>query len=221
MGGEHKHRTLKVIVADSSTLCREGLVALAREKLQEVHFHGCSHSQELFECLLKGGWDLAVLDLHLPGRGCLEMVNEIRANWPKLPVLVIGMHPEATYGVRVLRRGASGYVPKCAPVESFIAAVKATIGGGRYVSPQMAQCLAQHMCSAKEDGRAPLEDLSDREVAVLQALTSGKRIKQIANDLELSPKTVSTYRARLLLKLGLEHDADLVKYAIAHGVAAA
>jgi two-component system invasion response regulator UvrY len=150
----------------------------------------------------------------MPGRSGLDVLREIKKSKPKLPVLVLSMHPENQFAVRVLKRGASGYMTKeSAPVE-LVGAVKKVMAGGRYVSTSLAEKLATNLSS---DSQKPAQELlSDREFQVLRLIASGKIVSEIAKELSLSVKTISTYRSRVLEKMGLRNNAELMHYAMQH-----
>ena len=162
----------------------------------------------------KEEWDVVVLDITMPGRSGLEVLREIKKSKPKLPVLVLSMHPEGQFAVRVLKRGASGYMTKESAPEELVGAIKKVLAGGRYVSPSLAEKLATYLSA---DGqKSPQEKLSDREFQVLRLIASGKIVSEIAKELSLSVKTISTYRSRILEKMGMKNNAELMHYAMQH-----
>jgi DNA-binding NarL/FixJ family response regulator len=148
----------------------------------------------------------------MPGRSGLEVLREIKKHKPRLPVLVLSMHPENQFAVRMLKRGANGYMTKeSAPVE-LVGAIKKVLAGGRYVSPALAESLATYLAA---DTQKPAQELlSDREFQVLRLIASGKIVSEIARELSLSVKTISTYRTRILEKMGLRNNAELMHYAM-------
>ncbi len=155
-----------------------------------------------------------VLDITMPGRSGLEVLSEIKKFCPNLPVLVLSMHPENQFAVRVLKRGASGYMTKESVPAELVGAIKKVLAGGRYVSAALAEKLVSYLAADTE--KPPLELLSDREFQVLRLIASGKPVSEIAKELSLSVKTISTYRARLLEKMGMNNNAELMYYAIQH-----
>jgi DNA-binding NarL/FixJ family response regulator len=159
-------------------------------------------------------WDLVILDITMPGRSGVDVLRNLKALRPKLPVLVLSMHPEDQYGKRVLKAGASGYMNKESAPEELIKAVRKLLSGGRYVSPTLAETLAVDL--GRDDGTPAHERLSDREFEVLRKMASGKTVGQIAQELHLSVPTVSTYRARILEKMGMSNTAELIRYALSH-----
>lgn len=150
----------------------------------------------------------------MPGRSGLEVLREIKRSKPRLPVLVLSMHPENQFAVRVLKRGASGYMTKESAPDELVGAIRKIMAGGRYVSTSLAEKLATYLSS--DNQKQPQEMLSDREFQVLRLIASGKMVGEIAKELSLSVKTISTYRARILEKMGLKNNAELMHYAMQH-----
>jgi two-component system, NarL family, invasion response regulator UvrY len=161
--------------------------------------------------------DLVLLDVTLPGRSGLDVLRQLKQERPRVPVLVLSVHPAEQYAVRALRAGASGYLTKDLAAEELVSAVRSVTRGQRYLTPAVAERLADAL--DKPSASQPHEELSDREFEVLGLLGSGKKVKQIADELCLSYNTISTYRSRILTKLGLESGAQLVRYALQHGLA--
>ena len=159
-------------------------------------------------------WDVAVLDYSMPGRGGIELLSDLRHAYPSRPVLILSLYPEDPHGLRALKAGAAGYVTKESAGDELTAAVKKVATGGRYVSSTLAEKLASRLTPEQE--RPPHERLSDREYRVMWMLATGKTLHQIAEEMRLSPSTVSTYRGRILKKLGLTTNVDLVHYAMKH-----
>ncbi len=171
------------------------------------------NAQETLDLVWKQEWDVVVLDITMPGRSGLEVLSEIKKTKPRLPVLVLSVHPENQFAVRVLKSGASGYMTKETAPEELVGAVKKVLAGGRYVSTALAETLAGSLSESK---RAPQEKLSDREFQVLRLIASGKMVTDIAREMSLSVKTISTYRSRLLAKMGMKNNAELMYFAIQH-----
>lgn len=157
--------------------------------------------------------DLVILDITMPGRSGVEILGELKRLQPKLPVLVLSMHPEDQYGKRMLRAGASGFMSKDVAPDELINAIRKVLAGGRYVSPTLAEKLAMDL-NTRDTGRPPHEVLSEREFEVLRMIASGKAVGDIAEEIHLSVATVSTYRARILLKMNMNTTAELIRYAI-------
>ena len=195
-------------------MVRHGLKQILADEFKRATFGEARNAQEALDLVWKENWDVAILDITMPGRSGLDVLREIKKSKPRLPVLVLSMHPENQFAVRVLKRGASGYMTKeSAPVE-LVGAVKKVMAGGRYVSTSLAEKLATYLSGDLQ--KAPQELLSDREFQVLRLIASGKIVSEIARELSLSVKTISTYRSRILEKMGLRNNAELMHYAMQH-----
>jgi two-component system invasion response regulator UvrY len=205
---------IRVLIADDFPILRRGLKEILMRELEGVTCGEAGNGEQVLDQIQSHDWDLLILDITMPGRGGLDVLRNLKALRPKLPVLVLSMHPENQYGKRVLKAGASGYMNKeCAP-EELMKAVGKLLGGGRYVSPALAETLALDL--SRDDGRPAHETLSDREFEVLRKIASGKTVGQIAEELHLSVPTVSTYRARILEKMSLSTTAELMHYALSN-----
>jgi len=210
MGGK---TILRILIVDDHAVVRRGLREILSEDPQTMLIAGEAADAEQALAQLDGSpWDAVLLDLSLPGRGGLDLLQEIKSRHPSLPVLVLSVHPEDQYAVRVLRAGAAGYLNKDAAPTDLALAVKKITSGGRYVTASLAERLAAQV--AAPDQRAPHEQLSDREFEVLRRIASGRTVSEIADELSLSVKTVSTYRTRILAKMGMRTNAELTHYAI-------
>ncbi|HPL63693.1 MAG TPA: response regulator transcription factor, partial [Syntrophales bacterium] len=175
-------------------------------------FGEAQNSQEVMDLIRKKEWDIVILDITMPGRGGLEILKEIRSERPKLPVLILSIHPEDQYAVRALKAGAAGYMTKESAPDDLIKAIRKVLKGGKYISPTLAESLALFL--ERDDRKSPHEKLSDREYQVMCMIAEGKKVKEIADTLALSVKTISTYRARILEKMRMRSNADLIHYAI-------
>ena len=203
---------MRILLADDHAVVRHGLKQILADEFKRAAFGEARNAQEALDLVWKEDWDVVVLDITMPGRSGLEALKEIREEKPKLPVLVLSMHPEDQFAVRVLKSGASGYMTKESAPEELVGAIKKVLAGGRYVSPSLAEKMASYL--AIDSPKAPHERLSDREFVVLRMIASGKTVSQIAEELSLSVKTVSTYRTRILEKTGMTSNAELTHYAI-------
>ena len=203
---------IRALIADDHAVVRQGLRQILLETTDMVVTGEAANGPEALERARAGGYDVVVLDITMPGRSGLEALKEIKEARPKLPVLVLSMHPEDQFAVRVLKSGASGYMTKESAPEELVGAVKKVLAGGRYVSPALAEKMASYL--AIDTPNPPHERLSDREFTVLRMIASGKTVSQIAVELSLSVKTVSTYRTRILEKMGMASNAELTHYAI-------
>jgi two-component system invasion response regulator UvrY len=202
---------MRILIADDHAVVRQGLKQILAEAFKRASFGEAANSQQALERVWKEAWDVVILDLTMPGRSGLETLKEIKQAHPKLPVLMLSMHPEDQFAVRLLKAGASGYMTKESAPEELVGAVRKVIGGGRYVSAGLAEKMAALLMNDVKV--APHEALSDREFLILRLIASGKAVGVIARDLSLSVKTISTYRARLLEKMGMVNNAQLLHYA--------
>jgi two-component system, NarL family, invasion response regulator UvrY len=206
---------MKILIADDHEVLRMGLSQILSEAYPNADFGQASTTSEVLKCLSQGSWDLLVLDIFMPGRSGLEVLSEANRLYPDLPVLVLSSAPEEQLAIRVLRAGASGYLNKQTAAEELINATSKILSGGKYISATLAERLAEQLSLPEK----PLhERLSDREYSVLQLLVSGKSIKEIASDLSLSPKTISTFHIRIWEKLHVRNDIEMIRYAFAHGL---
>ncbi len=205
---------MKILIADDHPVVRHGLKQILAMDPEMVVVGEAKNGNEALELARKLEWDVAILDYSMPGRSGLELLKEIRREYPGRPVLILSMHPEELHATRVLKAGGAGYISKESASEELTAAIRKVMKGGKYVSPGLAERLAFELAP---DTQKPLhETLSDREYRVMWLLASGKQINQIAKEMFLSPNTVSTYRARILRKLQLSNNAQLVQYAVRH-----
>jgi DNA-binding NarL/FixJ family response regulator len=207
---------MKVLIADDHALLRRGLIQILSEAYPDAEFREASTASEAIACLAEARWDVLVLDIFMPGRSGFDVLREARRQCPTLPVLALSCAPEDQLAVPVLKAGARGYLNKQVAAEELVAAVKALVLGRRYVSASLAERLAADVCEPEGPRH---ERLSGREFEVLQGLLAGRSIKAIADALSLSPKTVSAFHVRIWQKLGVQSDAELVRYAIEHGLA--
>lgn len=202
----------RILIADDHAIVRKGLKETLEEELGEVTFGEASTGQEVLEQVWHGKWDLVLLDIGMEGRSGLEALEEIQKARPKLPVIIISMYPEGEFGARALKAGAAGYLNKQSAPEELVIAVTKVFAGGQYITPALAECLAAQLRRNAE--RAPHETLSNRELEVMRLIATGKSLKEIADHLSISVKTVGTYHTRLLEKMGMKSDVDLTRYAL-------
>lgn len=203
---------IRVLIADDHAVVRQGLKQILGDTRDIVVAGEAHNGQEVLDRMRADAWDLVVLDISLPDHSGLDILKQLRAERPGLPVLVLSMYAEDQYAIRVLKAGASGYLTKDSAPDELVKAIRKVVSGGRYVSSFLAEKLAFEI--GADSSRAPHETLSDREFQVLRLLAAGKSVKEIAVELYLSVKTVSTYRARLLQKMNLTTNAELIHYAI-------
>ena len=203
---------MRILITDDHAVVRKGLLQILRDDFKKAEFVEAGNATEALDRIRKENWDIVVLDITMPGRSGLEALKEIKEARPKLPVLVLSMHPEDQFAARVLKAGASGYMTKESAPDELVGAVRKIVAGGRYVSPALAEKMASYL--AIDTLKPPHERLSDREFVVLRMIASGKTVSRVAEELSLSVKTVSTYRVRILEKMGMASNAELTHYAI-------
>jgi len=205
---------VRVLIADDHPVVRQGLKMMLSNDPEVDVVGEARDGDEAFDMAHKVDWDVAVLDYSMPGRGGVELLSDVKHDYPDKPVLILSIYPEDPHGMRALKAGAAGYISKESAAEELTAAVKKVVSGGRYVSASLAEKLAARL--TPEQDRPPHERLSDREYRVMWLLASGRSLQQIAEEMHLSPSTVSTYRGRILKKLGLSSNVELVHYAMKH-----
>ncbi len=203
---------IRVLIADDHAVVRQGLKQILGETPDMTVVGEATTGLEALEKARAVAWDVMVLDISMPGRSGLDLLKDLRAEKSDRPVLILSMHAEDQFAVRLLKAGAAGYLTKESVPEELIKAIRKVVSGGRYVSPALAEKLAFEIDAAA--GRPSHEALSDREFQVLRMIAAGRSVKEIADELALSVKTVSTYRARILEKMNLKTNADLIHYAI-------
>jgi DNA-binding NarL/FixJ family response regulator len=203
---------IRILVVDDHPIVRAGLKQIIAEESDMAVPGEARSAQEALELARKEEWDVVVLDIGLPGQSGLETLKELKRSWPTLPVLILSVYPEDQFAVRSLRAGAAGYMTKESAPEELVLAIRKVVSGGKHITQAVAERLALQI--ERDSGTPPHESLSDREYEVLRLIASGKTVNQIAGQLSLSVKTISTYRARILEKLELKTSAELIRYAI-------
>jgi len=203
---------IRVLIADDHAILRRGLKEILTREFKDAVCGEAENAQQTLAQVQGRGWDLVILDVSMPGRSGVDVLGDVKRVRPKLPVLVLSMHPEDQYAKRVLKAGAAGYMNKETAPEELIKAIRKVLAGGRYVSSGLAEKLALDL--NENAGRPAHEILSDREFEVLRMIASGKTVTQVAESLHLSVTTVSTYRARILEKMQMTTTAELMHYAL-------
>lgn len=201
-----------ILIADDHAIVRKGLKQLILEELPSAQIGEAGDAEELTAKVLSQNWDIVICDINMPGRSGLDALKQIKQVAPKLPVLIMSMYSEDQYAVRVLKAGAAGYLSKDSIHNELIKAIHTVLLGKRFITPEVAEKLAETIHADKK--QALHELLSDREFEVFKLLAAGKTIAEIAAQLSLSATTVSTYRSRLLQKMDLRSNADLTRYAL-------
>jgi two-component system, NarL family, invasion response regulator UvrY len=203
---------IKILLADDHTIVREGLKQILAETPDMVVVDEAKNGQEVLDKIHQNDHDVVLLDISMPGRSGLDVLKQIKTEKPRMAVLVLSMYSEEQYALRALKAGASGYLTKESAPDKLIEAIRKVSEGRKYISPSVAEKLAFNL-ELGEEG-PPHENLSDREYQVMCMIASGKTVKEIAADLALSVKTISTYRTRILEKMGLRNNAALTHYAV-------
>ena len=207
---------IRVVSADDHAVVRGGVKQLLADA-EDIRIVGeAADGVELMRVLQEQPCDVLLLDITMPGKDGLTLLKEVRSKWPQIAVVILSMHPERQYATRALRSGALSYLTKDSAPEQLVEAVRAVAAGRRYVSPGLAQLLADQV--AGDQGKLPHEALSDREFKVLVRIGAGKSVVEIADELFLSTNTVKTYRARLLTKLGFTTTVELIRYVLANNL---
>ena len=205
---------IRVLVADDHTIVREGLKQILAKCDDLVVAGEAANGNDVLKMVRDQAWDVLVTDMSMPGRSGIELIKLVREARPKLPVLVLSMYGEDQYAVRAIRAGASGYLNKESASDQLVSAIRKIAAGGVYVSAAVTEALFHNLRG--DTAAAPHEQLSDREFQVLRLIVSGKSSTEIAAELVLSPKTVSTHKTRILEKMRMSNQAELIRYAIEH-----
>ncbi|MFQ5486223.1 MAG: response regulator [bacterium] len=207
---------IKVLMVDDHAILREGIKQIL-EEYSDIEYAGeASYGQQAMDLISKNDYDVVLLDISLPGRSGLEIITQIKNEKPKLPILILSMHPEERYAVRAFKAGAAGYLTKVSAPDELINAIRKVASGRKFVSNSLAEALASYLDS--DGDKAPHEKLSDREFQVMNMLASGKTVTQIAEELSLSVTTISTHRAHILEKMNMTNNAEITYYAFKYGL---
>ena len=206
---------MRILIVDDHAMVREGLKRILLDEFKDATFGEAANTTEALDQIWKKKWDIALLDITMHGRTGLDVLKEIRASAFKVPGLVLSAHPEEQYAVRVLKAGAAGYLTKESAPQELCRALRKVCSGGKYITPTLAEQLAAEVQSS---GRPVHESLSNREYQVMLLIAAGKVPKEIGDELSLSVKTVGTYRTRILEKLKLKNNAELMRYVLERGL---
>jgi len=202
---------LRVLIADDHDVVRKGLILILEKSFPGIDVEEAADGRKALALMEKGSYALVLLDISMPGRSGLEVLKEVKRLRPGVPVLILSMHPEEEYAVRAFRAGASGYLTKDSAADELVQAVRTVLAGRRYMSASLTEMLVREL---ESNGVGPRHNaLSDREMQVMRMLASGKTVTEIADELSLSVKTISTYRSRILEKLQVRNNAELARYA--------
>jgi DNA-binding NarL/FixJ family response regulator len=203
---------IRILIADDHTIVRRGLRQILLEGFPTAIIEEVAEAETMIKKIIQAQWDVVISDLSMPGRSGLEALQQIKQLNPQLPVLILSIHPEEQYALRVLKAGASGYLSKDLAPDELVNAVHRVMLGKKYITASVAEKLASIL--DQDSDKLPHEYLSDREFSVLKHLAAGKSVSEIAEALFLSVTTVSTYRARIMVKMNMKNNADLTLYAI-------
>ena len=203
---------IKILIADDHAIVRKGLKQILEEMPGKVSSDEATNGQEVLQKIWDDNYDMVLLDISMPGNSGLDILKQLKSEQPDLKILILSMHPEEQYAIRALKAGASGYLTKESTPNELVKAIRKISAGKKYVSASLAETIASHLDVMSEK---PLHEiLSDREFEVMRNIASGKTVKEIAGELSLSVKTISTYRARILEKMKMKNNAQLTYYAI-------
>ena len=202
----------RILIADDHELVRRGLKQILADEFPKLQTGEAGNARDTIEAVRKQAWDMVLLDINMPGRSGLEVLEELKRLRPSMPVVMLTAFPEEDYAVRSFKLGAAGYVNKRSASDELLAAVRKALAGGRYVSASLAEKLAASV--AGDAPAVPHETLSNRELQLLRFIAQGRSIKEIASELGLSEKTIGTYRTRLSQKMGLSTNVELTRYAM-------
>jgi two-component system invasion response regulator UvrY len=205
---------IRILIADDHSVVREGLKQIVQEAGDMVVGGEAANGHEVLQLINKDDWDVVLLDINMPGKSGMDVLRQLKHEKPRLPVLMLTMYPEEQYAVRALKAGASGYLTKESIPDELISAIRKVASGRKYISASLAEKLAYDL---DVDTEVPLhETLSDREYEVMCLIAKGETVKTIGDKLCLSIKTISTYRTRILEKMKMKKNAELMHYAIRH-----
>jgi DNA-binding NarL/FixJ family response regulator len=205
-------KRIRILIADDHPIVRAGFKQVLSDTPDLVVADEAGNGEDVLQYLKKKKYDVVLLDISMPGKSGLEILKELKTDYPQLPVLILSIYPEEQYAIRALRAGASGYLTKASAPNELISAIRKISAGGRYISASLAEKLATYLNA--DMTKSPHETLSDREHQVMRLIASGKTVSQIAESLNLSVKTISTYRAHVLEKMKMKNNAEITLYAV-------
>lgn len=201
----------KILIGDDHAIIRKGLRQILREEITDCEIDEAADGSEVIRKINEKLFDVLILDISMPKRNGIDILNQLKIEKPDLPILILSIHPEEQYAIRVLKAGAAGFINKASAPEELVQAIRKITGGGKYISPVVAEQLATNILGSEQ---APHEQLSDREYQVMLLIAGGNTVKEIAEELALSIKTISTYRSRLMEKLNMDNNAKITKYVL-------
>ena len=204
---------MKILIADDHAVVRKGLSQILLEEFSTAVIEEVDNSEDLIKKAMEGPWDVIISDLSMPGRSGLDALYQLKEILPDTPVLIMSIHPEEQYARRLLKAGAAGYLSKDAATEDLAKAVRQVLLGRKYISPAVAQIIADDVAQDRGD-KALHESLSNREFEIFKLIASGMSVSEIADKLTLSSPTISTHRARILAKMNMRTNSELTRYAL-------
>ena len=211
-----KSGELKILIADDHSVTREGIIKSLAAYFQDAKYSEASNAAEILQLVHKTQYDLVILDISLPGRNGLDVLKEVKSNYPEIPVIIFSMYPEDQFALRSIRDGASAYLTKDIYSKELAVAVKQILNGERYLTHSLMEIITKDL--QHKLNKAPHEILSDREYQVFLLIASGKNVSSIARELSLSVKTISVYRAIILKKMNLKNNSEITYYAFKHNL---
>jgi len=203
---------LRILIADDHAVVRKGLKQILVDEFKEIQVEEVTDAEQMINAVMDAKWDMVISDIHMPGRSGLDALKQIRHVYPNLPILILSLHSEDHYAIRVLKAGASGYLSKDSAADDLVTAVQRILSGKKYFYSDVVEKLIKTM--GADESKLAYEYLSNREFDVMGHLASGKSVSEIAEMLSLSVATISTYRSRILAKTGLKSNSDLTRYAM-------
>lgn len=203
---------IRIGIVDDQVLIREGVKKVLQRISDMKVIAETDNISQLFRLIANSDIHVLVLDISIPGHGGPDVLSEVRRRWPQLPILVLSMHPEKTFALRALKAGVSGYITKSCSAEELVRAIRKVVSGGRYISPAAAELLATE--PGMPGAERLHERLSNREFQIMRMIAAGRTVGQMSTDISLSTNTINTYRARVLEKMGMRSNAELIRYAV-------
>jgi DNA-binding NarL/FixJ family response regulator len=203
---------LRILIADDHAVVRKGLIQILSDEMKDIEIMEVSDAEQMINAVMNSKWDMVISDIHMPGRSGLDALKQIRHVYPNLPILILSLHSEDHYAIRVLKAGASGYLCKDSAADELVNAVQRILSGKKYFSTDVVEKLIKTM--GADESKLAYEYLSNREFDVMGHLAAGKSVSEIAEMLALSVATISTYRSRILAKTGLKSNSELTRYAM-------
>jgi len=204
---------IKVLIIEDHEIFRHGLKKIISEEFHDVIYEEVASAEEAFSLYNKENWDIIITDINLPGRSGIDIVKDLNQNHPNIPILVLSMYPEEQFALRVIKAGASGYLSKNGALTELIGAMQNLLSGRKFITSSVAEIMVSDLQKKSKNLHS---DLSDREFEVFCSLGSGKTVSQISMELSLSVKTISTHRSKILIKMGMKTNADIVQYVWKH-----